>query len=138
MTFEEARSLLNSLRAKKRRVQAIRNRITELNSDAGMLQSSLGGDGMPHGTDIRDSTAQLALRIAEMRERFEAALDECFAIEDRLAETVNTLSDDEQYIIIECYMSGKSIWKVSEEMGYCDRTVKRKKRQAIEKIAKML
>lgn len=138
MTFEEAKCLLNNLRSKKRRVRAIRSRIAELNSDAGMLRSSLGGDGMPHGTDITDTTAQLALRIAEMREKFECAIEECFVIEDRLAAVINTMSEDEQYIIIECYMSGKSIWKVSEEMGYCDRTVKRKKRQAIEKIAQKL
>lgn len=135
MTFEEAKALLLDMRAAKRRANAIKRRVAELESDYDSIQSALSGDGLPHGSAIVSRTEQLALRVASEREKHLQALEAYFAIEDKLAAAIESLSPTEQEIIICCYQEGKYNWQVAQEMGYTERNIRYIKRAAINKIA---
>lgn len=134
MTFEETRDLLIDLRAAKRRANAIKRRIADLESDRASIQSALAG-GMPHGNEFYSRVESLALRIETERERHMAALQAYFDIEDKLAAAVALLEPIEQDIIIGCYMDGKQNWKVADEVGYDVRHLIRKKNKAIRDIS---
>lgn len=134
MTFEETRDLLIDLRAAKRRANAIKRRIADLESDRASIQSALAG-GMPHGNEFYSRVESLAVRIETERERHMAALQAYFDIEDKLAAAVALLDPIEQDIIIGCYMDGKQNWKVADEVGYDVRHLIRKKNKAIRDIS---
>ena len=134
MTFEETRDLLIDLRAAKRRANAIKRRIADLESDRASIQSALAG-GMPHGNEFYSRVESLAVRIETERERHMAALQAYFDIEDRLAAAVALLDPIAQDIIIGCYMDGKQNWKVADEVGYDVRHLIRKKNKAIRDIS---
>lgn len=134
MTFEETRDLLIDLRAAKRRANAIKRRIADLESDRASIQSALAGR-MPHGNEFYSRVESLALRIETERERHMAALQAYFDIEDKLAAAVALLDPIEQDIIIGCYMDGKQNWKVADEVGYDVRHLIRKKNKAIRDIS---
>ena len=134
MTFEETRDLLIDLRAAKRRANAIKRRIADLESDRASIQSALAG-GMPHGNEFYSRVESLALRIETERERHMEALQAYFDIEDKLAAAVALLDPIEQDIIIGCYMDGKQNWKVADEVGYDVRHLIRKKNKAIRDIS---
>lgn len=134
MTFEETRDLLIDLRAAKRRANAIKRRIADLESDRASIQSALAG-GMPHGNEFYSRVESLAVRIETERERHMAALQAYFDIEDKLAAAVALLDPIAQDIIIGCYMDGKQNWKVADEVGYDVRHLIRKKNKAIRDIS---
>lgn len=137
MTFEETRDLLIDLRAAKRRANAIKRRIADLESDRASIQSALAG-GMPHGNEFYSRVESLAVRIETERERHMAALQAYFDIEDKLAAAVESLEPTEREIILGCYLDGKPIWKVADEVGYSERNVKYIKNRAINKISKII
>ena len=137
MTFEEAKRLLIDLRAARRRANAIKNRIADLEGDRDSIQSALAG-GMPHGNAFYSRVESLAVRIETERERHMAALQAYFDKEDKLAAAVGLLDPVEQDIIIGCYMDGKPNWKVAEDLNYSEVYVRKRKRKSIDKISKLL
>lgn len=137
MTFEEAKKLLADLRAAKRRANAIKSRIADIEGDYASIQSSLGGDGT-HGGITQSRVEQLALRVQEEREKHMLALEAYFALEDKLSDALDTLEPIERDIIIGCYMDGKYNWQIGEIQHCSVETIKRHKRKAIIKISKFL
>lgn len=134
MTFEEAKKLLSDMRAAKRRANAIKARIADLESDAESINSALSG-GMPSGNAIRSRVEELALRIESEREKHIAALEAYFAIEDRLAAAIDALESTERDVILSYYLDGKPNWKVAQDIGYEKRNIQYIKARAIKKIA---
>lgn len=137
MTFEQAKNLLADMRAAKRRANAIKSRIADIESDYASIQSSLSGDGF-HGGITQSRVEQLALRMQEEHEKHIRALEAYFALEDKLADALDTLDPIERDVIVGCYMDGKPNWQVAQDVGYSVETVKRRKRRATKKIAQLL
>ncbi|MCM1237741.1 MAG: hypothetical protein NC489_47365 [Ruminococcus flavefaciens] len=138
MTFEEAKSLLSDMRAAKRRANAIKARIADLESDYASIQSALKGNGMPSGNTVGSRVEELALRVETEREKHMAALEKYFALEDKLASAIDMLEPMEREVILAFYLDGKPNWKVGESVGLEERTVRRRKRKAIQKIAEYM
>ena len=134
MTFDEAKRLLIDMRAARRRANAIKNRIADLEGDRDSIQSALAG-GMPHGNAFYSRVESLAVKIETEREKHMAALQAYFDIEDKLAAAVGLLEPVEQDIIIGCYMDGKPNWKVAEDVGYEVRHLIRRKNKAIQNLS---
>ena len=125
MTFIEARDLLSDMRAAKRRANAIKARIADLESDAESIQSALSGNGIPTGNAMTSRVEELALRIETEREKHIAALETYFAIEDKLAAARDTLGPLEREVILAFYLDGKPNWMVGEIIGLEERSVRR-------------
>ena len=137
MTYLEVRNLLADMRAAKRRANAINARIADIESDAESINSALSNSGVSGGA-MRSRVEELAIKIESEREKHIAALETYFALEDKLSEALDTLDPIERDVIIGCYLDGKTNWKVAQELGYEERTIRRKKNRAIEKISKKI
>lgn len=137
MTVEEAKSLLMDMRAAKRRANAIKARIADLESDADSISSALNNSGIVGG-EMRSRVEQLAIKVETEREKHVAALEAYFALEDKLAAAIDTLEPTEKEIIIGCYMDGKCNWQVAQEVGYERRNVQYIKSRAIKKISEKI
>lgn len=137
MTYEEARNLLADMRAAKRRANAIKARIADIESDAQSISSALNNSGVSGGI-MRSRVEDLALKVETEREKHMAALEAYFALEDKLAAAIDTLEPLEKEIILAFYLDGKPNWKVGEAVGLEERTVRRYKRKATQKIADIL
>ena len=131
MTEQEARELLKDMSKAKRRANAIKARIADIESDAASIQSALGGDGT-HGGAMRSRVEELAIKIETEREKHMAAL------EDKLAAAIDTLDPMERDIIVGHYMDGKMDWQVWNDVGYERRNYYYVKKRAIEKISEKI
>lgn len=134
MTYLEVRNLLADMRAAKRRANAIKARIADIESDAESINSALNNSGVSGGS-MRSRVEELAIKIESEREKHVAALETYFALEDKLSAALDSLDPIERDVIIGCYLDGKTNWKVGEELGYDTRTIIRKKNIAVKKIA---
>lgn len=137
MTYEEARNLLADMRAAKRRANAIKARIADIESDAQSISSALNNSGVSGGI-MRSRVEELALKVETEREKHMAALEAYFALEDKLAAAIDTLEPLEKEIILAFYLDGKPNWKVGEELNYSEVYIRKLKRRAVEKVAKTL
>ena len=137
MTYLEVRNLLADMRAAKRRANAIKARIADIESDAESINSALNNSGVSGGS-MRSRVEELAIKIESEREKHVAALETYFALEDKLASALDSLDPIERDVIIGCYLDGKYNWQVGESIGYSVETIKRKKRSAIRKISEKL
>lgn len=137
MTYQEARDLLSDMRAAKRRANAIKARIADIESDAESIQSALNNSGVSGGA-MRSRVEELALKIETEREKHMAALEAYFALEDKLAAAIDTLDPLERDIIVGHYMDGKMDWQVWDDVGYERRNYYYVKKRAIEKISKKM
>lgn len=137
MTYQEVRSLLADMRAAKRRANAIKARIADIESDAESINSALSNSGVSGGA-MRSRVEELAIKIESEREKHITALETYFALEDKLSTALDSLDPIEKDVIIGCYLDGKYNWQVGESIGYSVETIKRKKRSAIRKISEKL
>lgn len=138
MTYEEATTLLKTLKIKKQIVSSRRKRLDELRADYGTIASALSNIGMPHAVSSpgTSKTEKVVDRVLKMQELYETALDEFLKAEEKLYDEFYSLTEEEQYIILESYMSGKPAWKIGRDLGYCRETIERKKSTAIKKLVK--
>ncbi len=137
MTFEETRELLKTLARKRKRVDAIQERINTYQSDYGAIQSIMAGE-IVGGGEFHSKVELLAERVLVEQEKYVKALEDYFATEDRLAEAIGDLSPEENEVIVEFYMQGYSERKIARIMNYSESTVKRRRVQAIRKISKKI
>ncbi len=137
MTYEEARDLLSDMRAAKRRAQAIKARIADLEDDAVNINSSLGGD-ITHGGISQSRVEQLVIRIESEREKYITVLEAYFKRKDILMAAIDMLEPMEKEIILAFYMDNKPLWKIAKLVNYSIETVCRKKNSGIRKIADFL
>lgn len=137
MSFEETKELLKMLARKRKVVDTIQARINVYKTDYGSIQSIMSGE-VVGGGEFVSKVERLAERVLLEEEKFVKALDEYFAIEDRLAEAIGDLSPEENEVIVEFYMQGYSERKIARLMNYSESTIKRRRVQAIRKISKKI
>ena len=136
MTIEECRKMLGDMRRAKARAKRMRNELEEMQGDiaALALKSALNGtEG--HGNAVSRPVERIVERIQQRQEAFAAALDEAFAIEDKLADAIRSLTPEEQDVIIECYMRGTPMRKIAGALFMSERTAYRLRGTATRKIA---
>lgn len=137
MTYQEARELLTDMRAAKRRANAIKARIADIESDAESIQSALNNSGVSGGA-MRSRVEELALKIETEREKHMAALEAYFVLEDKLAAAIDTLEPIERDVILAFYLDGKPNWKVAQDINYSEVYIRKIKRRSIDKLSRKL
>lgn len=88
-----------------------------------------GGESSPYAE-------RRVIRMQELEELISKAIDEALEKEDKFLEDISTLDTLSQNLLMERYMTGKSLKRIIREFNYSDRQIYRKYDAAIEKIAK--
>lgn len=139
MTFEETKSLLLGIKNAKQRARNIQADLREIEESLDCLGSSLNSSNVNVRSSNNSSVVErAALRLADKRQELADSLEKAFMLEDKLADAIAYLEPTEQDIIIGCYMRGKVHWKLAEELSYSERSLIRKKNNAILKMSKIL
>lgn len=146
MTYDEVKKLLEDMRAQERLCLRIEEEIKNilgiyitLGCPSGYPKETMpipvdGGGRQPYLMSLE----RLNERLGKRREVFVAELTKKFDLEDKLAEAIQTLTPVQQEIIVGYYMHNNTHYKLANACGYCDRQIKRIKREAINKIARIL
>lgn len=138
MTYKMVNELLQTLRAKRSRADRIIELMKKLESDAGAIGSALAPK-VPTGNNVDSKVERLAIKIAETMEQYRKALEEYYAIEDKLTEVIEKeLTGEERDIIVSHYILGVSFRKLAADMNYGERSLYRRLDSAKRKIAKGL
>ena len=138
MTYQEAKELLEQIKAKKRLCLRIKQEINTIRENYDILASPLGNlTGCSHSCET-SSVERLVMRVEEKREKFEKILEEIMDLEDKLSNVINTLTPTEQDIIIGYYMQDKTHYQLADQCNYCDKQIWRIKKTAINKIARRM
>lgn len=136
MTYKMVNELLQTLRAKRSRADRIIELMKKLESDAGAIGSALAPK-VPTGNNVDSKVERLAIKIAETMEQYRKALEEYYAIEDKLTEVIEKeLTGEERDIIVSHYILGVSFRKLAADMNYSERMLFYKLENAKRKIAK--
>lgn len=138
MTYKMVNELLQTLRAKRSRADRIIELMKKLESDAGAIGSALAPK-VPTGNNVDSKVERLAIKIAETMEQYRKALEEYYAIEDKLTEVIEKeLTGEEHDIIVSHYILGVPFRKLAADMNYGERSLYRRLDSAKRKIAKGL
>lgn len=138
MTREELKTIFYEYKNAERKLRGLRNRLAEIRSDYSALSSALSNVGMPHGGGGEPKIERLTDKLLEVEQKYIKAIETFMTAEDRLADAfqIADLTAEEKEVLIDAYVNGKPAWKTAQEMGWSDRTVKRRKHKAIEKLCK--
>lgn len=134
MTIEEVKKFLSDVRHAKQRARAINARIAELYGFGVNIKSSLNNAVGRGKGSVSSPTEELAGRILTEQERLAMALEQVFALEDKLRKAIADLSPLEQDVITGYYLDGKTHYKVAEELSYSQSYIEQLKRRAIKKL----
>lgn len=140
MTFNECKAMLENIKERKRIIRSIRREIEDIDKDieALSLRSTLGNSGLGHGSEISRPVERIVLRLRERQADFEKQLDLIMELEDKVAQAIKELPDDEQDVIISYYMSDDCMYSVANKVHLSESTAYRKKKRAIGKIARKI
>ena len=138
MTREELKTIFYDYKNAERKLRGLRNRLAEIRSDYSALSSALSNVGMPHGGSGEPKIERLTDKLLEVEKRYITAIETFMTAEDRLADAfqIADLTAEERDVLIDAYVNGKPALKTAQELGWSDRTVKRRKHKAIEKLCK--
>lgn len=100
-------------------------------------------DGMPHGNKLGDSTALLAMKLAETdtRERVEALksrIEELKKLRTQVFKEISSLSALHKVIICGFYIQGKKWDRIGKEIGYSVRHTKNIRCEALKVLGEKL
>lgn len=134
MTYEAMKRTLDGLKQKKSLLRSLQRQIEEAREQIDCLSGA--GDGVPVQGGIKEPVAERFVEHLErLEKRYEAVLAEVFEIEDYISEHLPALSEIEQAIIIDRYMSGKSWRRIQQDHHYEERQPYRIVERAIQKLA---
>lgn len=137
MTINEVKDLFYKYKNAERTLRLLRNRLRELREDMSTLASSMGKADMPSVKGENCPKIERMLdKVLQVEQRYLFALDSYMLAEDNLADAFNTadLTAEERDVLIESYMNGKPAWKVAMDIGWSERTVKRRRINAVKKL----
>ena len=100
-------------------------------------------DGMPHGSSLGDSTALLAMKLAETdtRERIEtlkSRIAELKKLRTQIFKEISALSAVHKVIISGLYLQGQKWDRIAEQIGYSVRQAKNIRCEALKVLGEKL
>lgn len=135
MTTEELKQKLDGLLGKKRLARSLQKQIQRKREEIDCLHSVSFDGAHVQGGEKEPAAERFVEYIERLEKRYEAVIEEVFAVEDLIAENLVYLSETEQTIIIERYMSGKSWRKIQAELHYEERQPYRIAGSALKKLS---
>lgn len=119
---------LNGLYYIEKEIESLTALLEELPEDAGL--GSVVLDGMPHGTDIGDKTAAIALKRARLQKQLQRARKKRMKESSKIHKYINSVQDAEvRSIMIMRFIELKSWDEIGDKLFMHRTTVVRKLRQ---------
>lgn len=128
--FKRAFYADKKLKALSALVQQLRERAT------GLVRASEGNDKGKSSTS-KNGTESAYMQLAEVETQYEESRAEAVKISDEIWQVIKSLHDDElEAVLINRYLNYMTIEKAAEFMGYSVATVKRKTKEAFQKLSR--
>lgn len=115
-------------------VKQLREEYAEQTEQIDNIRSSLGGDGMPHGADIRREVEEKAIALAEKAQELKEAEIWAVATEQQIFRTILELHGVYRDVLIERYVHLKKWEEVADAVGYCVSRTHVKHKEALQMI----
>lgn len=135
MTYDEMKKTLDGLKYKKRLLRSLQRQISEARAQIDCLSGLNYEQAAVSGRQGEPAAERFVEHIERLERRYEKLMREVFAIEDYIAEHLSSLSEIEQAIIIDRYMSGKSWSAIQREHSYGEANPYKIAAKAIKKLA---
>ena len=134
MTYEEMKKMLDGVKHKKSLLRSIKKQIEETREQIDCLRAQNYSDIAVQGGIKEPAAERFVEHIERLENRYKAVMEQVFEIEDYISEHLPVLSEIEQAIIIDRYMSGKSWRRIQQEHNYAEAQPYRIEHQAIKKL----
>lgn len=134
---QELKGKLETIRAKKRLLKSIERQMAEARAEIGITIQDYSKTPVQGGIKT-PAQERFALLIDRLTDKYDKVMEEAFTLEDELANSLGTLNETEQSMLIDRYVNGWSWDKIARVYGYCDRQCRRIKNNGIEKLAKKI
>lgn len=135
MTYEEMKKVLDTLWQKRRLLRSLQRQIEEAREQVDCLSGISYEKVNVKGGEKTPAAERFAEHIEKLEARYSCVMEDIFAIEDTISEHLPDLTEIEQAIIIDRYISCKSWRKIQQEHHYVDRQLYRIIKGAIQKLA---
>lgn len=129
-----AREYLEQFEDAVKLVEQLREEYAEQMEQIDNIRSSLGGDGLPHGADIRREVEEKALALAEKAQELKEAEIWAVATEQQIFRTIIELQGVHRDVLIERYVHLKKWEDVADAVGYCVSRTHVKHKEALQMI----
>lgn len=139
MTFEDLKDLFTKYRYAEKNLTRLRRAVANVESDIANIRSALASVGMPHNPNNAGTpTERLLIKLEQVRAKYFTAMEEYMQAEDNLTAAFwqAQLTEEERDIIIDSYVYRKPAWKIATETNYAERTIRRRRKSAMEKLQK--
>lgn len=84
----------------------------------GSVRSTLGGDGMPHGSGVSKSVEDQAIRLADKAMEWKVAELEAIRIRQRVFEVIESIPGVEGAVLFERYINLSTWEQIAEKLYY--------------------
>ena len=118
MTYEEVKEVLHSYLKKLRLYKTYSELVNAARQDLDGLKAVDYGAIKVQGGIGSNSTEKAILRLDKLLSRKDKIMEEMFELEDKIAELITYLNDEEQTLIIDRYMQGASFRKIANKYCY--------------------
>ena len=99
------------------RIRQLENRIAAVN--ASIESAPRNYDGMPHGTGLNLKTEQLAVKLADMKERAEREVAAAWEIREDIERVIGSVEDPAlSRLLYDRYILRRSWLEISEALAY--------------------
>ena len=136
MTYEETKAMLDGLKQKKRLMRSVQQQIQETREQIDCLKAQNYGGTAVQGGEKEPIAERFVEHMERLEKRYETLMAEVFEAEDYISEHLSDLTEIEQAIIIDRYMTGKSWRKIQQEHHYSEANPYRIAQNAIKKLAR--
>ena len=131
---KEFKAKLESIRGKKKLLKSIERQIAEARYSIGAIKVDYSTPTVQGGASI-SAQERFAILIDNLERRYNKVMEEVFELEDSISSGISELSETEQSMIIDRYVSGWSWEKIRKRYSYCRRQTIRIVNNSINKIA---
>ena len=138
MTIEEMeiRHWLNRAFYADKKAKALDMLVNQCRIRAEGLSSCSGGNDKGKKDSTENSTENALIRLAEMERKVQELRVEAINVTTEIWNAITAIGDDDlEAVLISRYILFQTIEQAAESLGYDARTIKRKTKQAIEKLA---
>ena len=137
MTVSEAYRWLNRGFYAHKKAEALNALVQQCRERAtGLVRASEGNDKGKSSTS-KNGTENALMQLAEMQRQAEQMKAETIKVSAEIWQVIKSLHDDElEAVLINRYLNYMTIEKAAEFMGYSVATVKRKTKEAFQKLSR--